>query len=422
MYQFNRLMAVLLTIWVCCPYVTQNTGLLFGTGVALLWGLTRLLCVASKPTFMIRMDTLTLAAFLVSPAISFLVFRRVYTSFDPFTFLPMLFIFFIGFYMYRFYAEKKDYSFLGLLALVALAATLLGAVMTLYYLGIDPMIAKSISQSGNTNFLVYQKSGIGSFGFIYLMLFITIACLPLLFKSLPTVRKKKTMKLALAVGMVVFILCIIKAGFSAAILLFICGGVLWLISFIKNKWFRYGAAILMVIAIVFLKQPFGQWLAGLQIENDMIRERIHDIGYFLVTGESGVHTSARFEDFQRSLESFFRYPLFGYNFRLGGFPVISPGGHAEWIDLFAVYGLAGGIPLMATIIQKSRYIQATLQQQTNYNYYSIICIVCIIYGFLDPFLRIYHIGFAMFLVVPAIPYLPFAFKGKKTPLRRRSAI
>ena len=83
------------------------------------------------------------------------------------------------------------------------------------------------------------------------------------------------------------------------------------------------------------------------------------------------------------------------------------GGHSEWADILANYGLLGGPPLILTVFLKLKKTRLSIRDKIKKSYYSYMIILFIVYGFIEPFLRIYHVGFAIFLFVPGILMLNY---------------
>ena len=87
-------------------------------------------------------------------------------------------------------------------------------------------------------------------------------------------------------------------------------------------------------------------------------------------------------------------------------------GHSEWIDIFGVYGLVGGIPLIATIVIKLKNI-FRITKKIRYPFYGVLVFIFVIFGFVDPFLRLYNIGFGMFFFIPCLGCLYHEHENKR---------
>lgn len=405
LHTLNCLSAYLLVIWVCLPWFGQNTGLILGFLLAATWTSTAFLI---HPPKKLSVDAAFMILFLVCVSCSLILRGRVYGEYAFYYATSMMALFFLPYYMMRFYVKGEQTKFLGKLAACAIFCMAIGAFMSSYYTYIDPNIMKTISQAKDTELVEYRKLGIGSFGFVYMLVFCVIS----LFGALrnKALGNKRSTLLVIAF-LIVGIKCIVDSTFTTALLLTVIGVLLVLISDKNNRKYNHIAYISLFILFVFISQLLGNFLANVTLKSSDVTIRLNEIGNLLLGEETGENVGSRWDYMQKSLNCFWEYPLFGYNMQAK--PQITMGGHSEWVDLFAVYGLVGGLPLLATVIYKLNETKKAVQKKMNYPFFGVLLMIFTFYGFVDPFLRLYHIGFVMFLIIPGIACLPQAYEKKE---------
>lgn len=400
----NRIFAILLVMFACWPYFSQNIGLIGVLLLAVGWCATTFLLSDSH---VVGLDGLWMSSYAVIMLFSYLLYGRVYANYELYYFVSMVMLFFLPYYMFRFYSRRGENAFLGKLAVVALVFMLVGALTSSYYTYLKPGIMKTISQALDTEFVEYRKVGIGSFGFIYMTMLMLIALIG-------QWKRRQKMPVWMHILTIVFFVagvkCIIDSTFTTALLLLVVGALLILITSRKNPLFNVITYILILVAVILLDRAIGTYLANVTLPSRDVTIRLNEIGQFLLGEEAGENMESRQYYLTRSFQCFARYPLLGYNF--AATPEISSGNHSQWIDMFAIYGLIGGIPLLATIVTKLRRTAEHAKKEIGYPYFGVVLFIFIVYGFLDPFLNLYNIGFAMFLLIPAIGCLSMTKKER----------
>ncbi len=402
LYRINKICALFLIIWVCWPWFGQNTGLLFGAFFAFCWSATAIL---DSNKYIIGYDGLLMMFYFVYMGMSYLLNGRVYGGYELLYYIPMVALFFLPYYMARFYFRKKDFKFMGIMAIVAIVFMLIGCITSIYYTSVDENIMKTISQSMDTEFLEYRKSGIGSFGFIYMVMFSIITIIGLYREKL--VPQNIKIKFLLVAFCIVGIKCLFDSTFTTSILLLFVGLLLVFITVKNSRSINVVIYFFALIITILVSQFIGKLLTSIELKSVDVTTRLHEIGSIFMGEEGGTNTVGRMEYFMRSVTCFFEYPILGYNYE--SMPIVKIGGHSEWMDILGVYGLVGGIPLIATVIIKLRKTY-DIVKEINYPYYGILVFVFAVFGFVDPFLRLYHLGFVMFLLIPCIGCISKALK------------
>lgn len=406
--KINRIFALLITAWVCWPWFCQNTGLLGGVFFAGTWCITAFL-LSQKHT--VGIDGILMSSYAVILVLSFLAFGKVYGTFPVYYYISMVMLFFLPYYMFKFYINRNETDFIGKIAIVAIVFMIIGCLTSSYYTYLNPNIMKTISQSLDTEYVEYRKVGIGSFGFVYMTMLAIIA-------AIGELKRKSNMPRYMKVSILIFVIigikCMIDSTFTTSLLLLIVGIILVLLTNKKIPALNIPIYLLALVTVFLLSSYLGEFLSNIKLESADVTVRLNEIGHFLMGDDLGTHTSGRVDYFWKSIECFLNYPLLGYNFVAN--PEFSIGGHSEWVDILAVYGLIGGIPLIATIVYKLKYISRTVKSKISNSYYGITIFVFVIFGFIDPFLRLYNLGFAMFFLIPAIGYISELFSKKENEL------
>lgn len=395
--KLNHFCAIGIVLWMCIPWFTQNTGLLIGAFLVAVWIITAWLY--KTPSFIIGKDGLWMILWAFLMLLSYIFFGRVYANFTLRYFLPMLILFFIPYYMAKFYIKNKDFKFLAYIAIFAMLGMIVGSLTSIYYSNIIPGIMKSVTQSENEMANAYRTKGIGGFGFVYMVMFCVITIMSVFGKL-----ENGWLRILSFVFCVISIVCLIASTFTTALIFVVVGILLIKLSGIKNKSILYFMYILLPILFLLLANILGDLLLHISLENEGLTTRLNEIGEFLLSGELGHNLDSRVDRFKMSWECFTHYPLFGYNFQES--PKYVVGTHSEWIDIFACYGIVGAVVVFSALFCKLNYINQQLKQEIKVDAYSVIILILFLYGFLDPILRIYHTGLAVFLIVPGLFWLP----------------
>ena len=222
--------------------------------------------------------------------------------------------------------------------------------------------------------------------------------------------KKSFPKILLVVFCLVGTKCLFDSTFTTSLILLVVGVVLVMITQKDSKATNIAIYLTVLASAFFISRFVGSFLMNVSLESEDVTVRLHEIGGLLMGESGGTNTDSRFEYFIKSVKCFMEYPILGYNYAI--LPTVKTGGHSEWMDIFGVYGLVGGIPLIATILIKVKRIAKITKQVIKYPFYAIVVFVFLIFGFVDPFLRLYHIGFVMFLIIPCMGCITDAFEKK----------
>lgn len=408
LYQLNKLCAVLFVVWVCWPWLGQNTGLIGSFLISMGWCLT---AVAVNGRYTTGIDGVLMAFYVVYMLLSFLLTGRVYADYQLYYHLSMVTLFFLPYYMMRFYHRKGERTFMGRLAIVAVIFMIVGCITSSYYTRIDENIMKTISQAMDTELVQYRKLGIGSFGFVYMVMLSIIGIVGLL-KANSSELKIRAKVLLIVMG-VVGVKCVVDSTFTTAILLLVLGVILVFSLSDRSPVRNFLICLIAIPGVFLMTDVLGRFLSSLQMESADVTVRLNELGALLQGEGSGDNIASRLKYFKHSIDAFLESPLLGYNFAIN--PLERIGSHSEWIDIFAIYGLIGGIPLLCSIIIKLKNTRA-MAKEFRLPYYGLLTLIFVIYGFVDPFLRLYHLGFAMFFLLPCIGCMSDVLQKEEDPV------
>lgn len=202
---------------------------------------------------------------------------------------------------------------------------------------------------------------------------------------------------------------VILASYTTQLLFLVIGIIAITINqYVKINIKKLGISLVIVlIFIILFHEQLGNGIVTLFNSNFFdfihpdIKVRIIDIGVLLSGNVSDtIDISLRFDLIATSLESFFKYPIFGIPFNLYNVGNLNVGGHAQWFDSLARYGLLG-CSLFVGWIWDVRSIFFNKKYLGN-----IICIIFVIlYGFFNPIIagNLFFIVFFSTMGLPKIP-------------------
>lgn len=414
-YGLNQLMCMILCTYMTLPYFRQYLNMYVLVAVVGLWFITTdLTWLTTRLSKDLVFVVLFFASFIPNVLTGTLGYGRFVEGALPVA-IPIFFLGIVINHYYMYY--KRDFNTLGKIALVSMGMYIIGAVQT--YLGLlrfptaSRDLAGGISLQDPTLGAFYRQLGIGGFGYIYASCFIFIAVSYLLIrKSTGLSRRYKVVSFVsiLAISLMVY-----KASYATAVILVLVG--LTLAMVVKN---RRTFIVIMVLATFFLllfpQELIGEILlkfAGLFNDNSTLHTRFTQVAVSFLPDIGGFGTISRWSRYTISASTFLKHPFFGIYGSPGGvsdansYSVI--GGHSGWLDLLAFYGLFAGAPLFFAIYFNIRKHMSFFKDEIFYGSILVTSFLFVVLGFINPNLTIFEIGFAQFCIVPAIPFLSYAF-------------
>jgi hypothetical protein len=401
----NRWIVILLCVWMVWPYFNYKIGVITFVAFLVLWLIT------TDYRWLFEKWTLDLV-FILIWGITFIPYiitgNFMYGSLDPKYALITIFLFIFGIFINHYYMfYKKDFVTLGRIAFISLLMYLIGSIQTYYGLKEFPMASRMLAATNNSMQYVYMSLGIGGFGFVYSLVFITIVSLYLIKRMNTT----KIYRFLFVASFVFFIFTIIEASYAIA-LIFTFVGIVLAFSIKGKRSLVIGVFLALVFILLIPKDFIGEFLlntAYLFKNNDTLFTKFLDLGQVFLGNSTGSQTVTRGHLYLTSLNTFIHNPLFGIYGPLGDQFNGEIGGHSGWLDFMAMYGICGSLPLFLAIILNFRKHLLFYSGHPYYVFLIIAQILFICFGFLNPVTYVYQIGFALFVVAPALPFLPYAF-------------
>lgn len=409
-YKINFLSCVLMCMWFTLPFFRVRAGvslllLMFGIWIA---------------TTDLRWLTKRWSLDLVFALIFFLTFipyfitgNVQYGSAGPKIILVHFPVFFVGIFINHYYMYyKKDYETLSKVAFITLVFFIIGSIQTYIGLTLNPM-ASRILATGVSDYeaekLIFNRMGVGGFGYIYASCFWFVSVLYLVLKNNHNLRKIK--KIIVLITIISVLLMIFKASYAIPLMIILSGVILVLI--VKNKKMLIMLMVIFSILLLLIPPTFvGDFflnIASLFSDNYIIHEKFTDLGMSFLQDAKGNQTNTRIELYMMSFNTFSKQPLFGI---YGPFGNIGSriGGHSGWLDLLGFYGIFSGFPLFFVFYYNFKKHLKLYKRDKYYGYLVVIYFLFVVVGTINPVLYVYEVGFIMFMIVPIIPMIANDFR------------
>jgi len=396
------------------PYFKENTGTNAALFVMFFWFIT---CDYSWLIKKWPWDMVFVAFFFITFLPHLLTGSLQYGGPGPSAILKWIPLFLFGIFVNYYYLYfKQNYVLLGRIALVAILCYTVGSIQNFLLLQRYPWAARILATTDSAAKKVYSGLGVGGFGFVYAGLFLAVSVIFLIRRS---PNNTKGIRVLATLAFAAIALLLIKASYTISIILFFIG-VLMVILPLRKK-----AAILSLVVLVFLLlflSLSGDALGRLVFRfseifhrNQIVASKLRDLAYWFLGQGRTTETGYRLNLYESSFFTFLDNPLFG----IYG-PSPNPGligGHSGWFDLLAFYGLFTTIPfVLAIYFNFKKHYQ--FFKGSAYSKYLLTCqMLFVILAFINPILYIYEIGFMMFLILPSLPFLPYAF-SKHSALKK----
>jgi hypothetical protein len=291
---------------------------------------------------------------------------------------------------------------------------LIGSIQTYYGLKEFPLASRMLATTNDTMQQVYMSIGIGGFGFVYSLVFVVIISLYLIKSK----YLKKVYKILFMLAVICFVLSIIEASYAIALIL-LSVGILLAISIKGKKSLIIGLLIALVFILLIPKAFIGDFLlnvAQLFESNDTLNTKFLDLGQTILGDSMASQTENRGHLYLTSLKTFIENPLFGIYGPLGDQLNGDIGGHSGWLDFMAMYGIFGALPLFLGVLLNFKKQLLFYSGNPYYIFILISQMLFICFGFINPVIYIYQIGFVLFVIVPSLPFLPYAFSKRKVTI------
>jgi len=406
--KLNQLFIILICLWVAMPFIRIRVGVIFFVIIFFAWLITTDLKWLTKKIYL---NLVFVLIFFVT-FIPYIIARDLqYGSVGANAILVSFPLFFVGIFINHYYMfYKKDYKTLGKVAVYFLVFFTIGALQTYFGLLKYPMASRELA-SGSSEFLeAYNRIGIGGFGYIYGGTFLLLAIL------YTFIRKRNLFSVKyrffIVFPMVTIFLMILKASYAISLLIAFCG--LILILFVRNKLTIIITLLTTMMVLVFtsnsLIAEFFLNISNFFSDNPILKEKFRELALIFLNSSLGGQTGNRLDLYVSSFKVFLENPIFGVYGPLGDRDARLVGGHSGWLDLLAYYGLFTSIPLFIAFYYNFKIHFNLFKKSKSHVYIAILYFLIFVFGLINPILYIYEIGFVLFCIIPAIPFLPYAFK------------
>ncbi|AWE06761.1 hypothetical protein DCE79_04830 [Lysinibacillus sp. 2017] len=407
-YKLNQVAVILITMWIAIPLFRVRVGVIFFILLFFLWLIT------SDTKWLIQKLSWSLL-FVLTFFITFIPYVIVgklqYGAAGVNIIIVNFPLFFVGLFINHYYMfYKKDYKTLGKIAFYFLLFFTIGALQTYFGLLTYPMASRQLATGLPEFSEMYNRMGIGGFGFIYSGTFLLLAILYMFLMKRNLFSLKY--KILIVLSIVIISLMLLKASFATSILITFCG--VLLILFVRSKLTLVITVLFTVISITFISESliakFFLGIANYFSEDPILKEKFTDLASTFLYSSLDGQTGNRFDLYVSSLKVFLGNPFFGIYGPFGDQNASLVGGHSGWFDLLAYYGLFTSIPLFIALYYNFKIHFSLLKKMKFHVYLTILYFLIFVFGLINPILYVYEIGFVLFCIIPAIPFIPYAFK------------
>lgn len=274
------------------------------------------------------------------------------------------------------------------------------ALTTIYNLSINMNVSRLLTSSSTSaaERLYLESRNIGSFDFIYGIL-ILLPMLIVIIKSIKMTKKKLLLNLMIAL---LIIVCVGLSNFTIAYLFL---GISLLLFFVPaKKNLKVRAMIIAVISVISLPIIINVLIYILSVVVDyipsiMTRNKINGIINLLSGNIRIADLSQRVALVINSISSFISSPFIGIGAYYNSNDIV--GGHSQFIDDFARYGLFGATPLLIFFRKFRKHAMKNISTISLKNAYVFSWLYFIMLGLLNPVYG-YGILFTVFVIMPTV--------------------
>ncbi len=382
---------VLLLSWYLVPLVR---GTIRAAGFAVLLGLWFVLSLFIRNSWMDTYKTgiWLLAIWVVVYVANFLLGRTnmfaeylyvMVTAFAP----VMLFVF---------YMQTEQADKLRIFLRIALVLFVFTGATTAIGQVVYPNSARFLSTGRVTAITAkYNEMNIANYGFAYSLMLLSI---PL--AAYAKTRAVPAHRLALYALVLFFFIVMLLMQFTTAILFAVAGIMLILLGIRRNVIILIGAVAFGSLALFFMSDilyishnsPFG--------------ERINNILHLFQSGNLTGDLLLRTDKYWISIDTLLQHPLagvggyYGYNTADMGI-----GGHAEFFDMIARYGIIGTLPLVAFYAVFFNYVIKLAWEPYTQRAMKMVLLFLAVLSFVNVLYNGTEIGLTVLFIIPSFAVL-----------------
>lgn len=254
-----------------------------------------------------------------------------------------------------------------------------------------PMASRDLASAQEEVAEFYSKMNVGGFEFIYSLVIVH----PLFVYALRK-RRKTLGAILVTIGLTI---CIIASQYTLALVTFVLSMVAYVFPVQTSHKGRVNIWVKIAIIVLgaFLIAPELLTVLAKEEAFKAYADKLLDVKRMLQGKDPEMsNTSLRLNLYRTSLETFFRYPVFGGE--VMGDAVY--GGHSFFLDTMAQWGMAGITIVIALIVTLEKWYHEMFARSTGYYYIQLSLVLALILACINPVFFTHEIGF----VVPIFAY------------------
>lgn len=401
-FRFNVILTGIYIVWAISPYLTRNLSPVIVLVVMLLWVTT---AIISHP---VRIEYISKLVFYIYIWNFYMVLIRVIGHGDAAigNLLTSIIFWFPGI-IYIFYKEINNRAINKYLSIFTLGITIYIVIVNISIISENPAATKVLTgSSGELSIYYFNNTNLGDFSFVQ-----TIAILTGVLVGIFISSKKTYIRIFIIVPIILFIYMIIL---SASVITIISLLIMLLFYFyykieLRNKFNKILLIIFFIIVLLMII-TFKDIIASLffklslQIENQLISERVFDIST-LLKGNLFATSSlfARMDLYKLSLITFLENPFFGKGmiYSLDHFQS-GIGMHSQVFDDMARYGIVGIIMYRQILISYLKNLKTSIFSTEHYIINKSILMGALFMAIYNPLISI-PMGMVIFIILPFWP-------------------
>lgn len=303
--------------------------------------------------------------------------------------------------MLLYFQYSKDLVGIKIVSTAVLIFIAITSLSSVIGLARYPMAARSLAggQGSASIDAYYQRIGIGNYGFYSGLIFY----IPLLVGIVKNQNTSKFIRTLMFLAITLITFANLSSTFTAQILVFVFTFVFALIGsqkMLKTRLFFMLLLIGLIVAPAHWKASF--FYKGADVfSTEQVRVRLNAIG-------DAVQYGVDLDSPQTEAESrLARAPLAYQYFTISpmwGSKIVDPSvGHLFWLNLIAVYGIIGFLPLIYLFLVNFKYVYQIIPDY--YRYYYILSIASFIALGMMKNMEGKEMMFIMFFAVPITPFI-----------------
>ena len=217
--------------------------------------------------------------------------------------------------------------------------------LTIQTYAVVPNISRALAGNDRADTIYWSLRGVGGYGMVYSI----VIMIPILIYILKNIRFRNKFQTALVwVNLILSVALILMAGYSLALLISVIG-IFFILLYKQRGLDSFLKVLLAVIALlivyILFRNDFLNWIVDIT-KGSMYERKVVDIINSMMENQSTGTLEARMVRYQLSWETFIEHPIFGC-FIQGSNDV---GGHSYFLDMFARFGLLGGLSFLYLVI------------------------------------------------------------------------